>query len=359
MTDSIPPDILTKVELILVHSDPERMYLFPDQQTIGSGQTVSFKSGRNVVEDRRYKLVNPQVDLLRKLYAATPPDQQSFVIDAIAKAADEKSAAVAAHALVELRAVERLKHWGRFGEVTVNVLEAIGEKLVAEHWKFTEDDIASIASLYGTVEGKADAVMQQQKEPGQAWRPAGEWLWAKRANQVVLPTLGRILNSVQYVRLKNQLNELKNPAIDTDRQELLSRLERIGFDPKLPQALNQIERMGISATTAFDFKSAMDMLRTFFEEFVENAAKLVEKKTNVPVPNDPKQSHFGPFKDYLRKVDVIGVEEEELLGKLYRFLSNTGSHVLGSAPEQFHVARTTVIEWCMMIAGRVQAKLKT
>jgi hypothetical protein len=36
-----------------------------------------------------------------------------------------------------------------------------------------------------------------------------------------------------------------------------------------------------------------------------------------------------------------------------------GSHVLGSTPEQFHVSRTTVVEWSMMIAGRVQAFIAT
>ena len=51
---------------------------------------------------------------------------------------------------------------------------------------------------------------------------------------------------------------------------------------------------------------------------------------------------------------MIGPEEYNLLQKLYNFLSNQGSHQLGSAPEQLRVAHATVIEWCMLIAGRVE-----
>lgn len=51
---------------------------------------------------------------------------------------------------------------------------------------------------------------------------------------------------------------------------------------------------------------------------------------------------------------MVGPEESALLQALYNFLSNQGTHKLGAAPEQLRVAYATVIEWCMLVAGRVK-----
>jgi hypothetical protein len=74
---------------------------------------------------------------------------------------------------------------------------------------------------------------------------------------------------------------------------------------------------------------------------------------NKPVPSGPKVNHYAPYRQYLENAEFIGAEESELLQKLYNFLSNQGSHKLGSAPEQLRVAHATVVEWCMLIAGRI------
>ena len=130
---------------------------------------------------------------------------------------------------------------------------------------------------------------------------------------------------------------------------------------RLSESVDEIDRKLRGAATGFDFKTAMDLLRTFLEEFIEEAAENVSTKSTVRFPTKEereKLNHFVTYKDYLRNSDIVGREEEELLQKLYNYLSNKGSHVLSSSPEQFHVSRTTVIEWCMMIAGRVQAHLR-
>ena len=140
---------------------------------------------------------------------------------------------------------------------------------------------------------------------------------------------------VRYIRLKNELRALPNPAIDADRQMLRSRIEALGFSKKLSDALNETERRGATAATGLDFKTAMDLLRTFFEEFVEEASQKIAPKTGKPAPAGPSVSHFGSFKDYLRAMNIIGPEEEQLLQKLYNYLSNQGSHALGSARSSF------------------------
>ena len=123
---------------------------------------------------------------------------------------------------------------------------------------------------------------------------------------------------------------------------------------ELSRALDEIERQGLAATTGFNFKAAMDLLRSFFERFIQEAVRLVAAKAQRDVPSGDKLSHFRPFKDYLRAVGILVREEDEHLQTLYNYVSNVGSHALGSAPEQFHVAKTTVVEWCMMTAGRIR-----
>jgi hypothetical protein len=145
----------------------------------------------------------------------------------------------------------------------------------------------------------------------------------------------------------------QNPVIDSDRQILLSRIQRMGFSDALSNVSNEIEKKAAAASTELEVKSVMDLLRTFFEEFVEEACRKVEGKVGKNAPSGPKVNHFAPYREYLAAAQFIGPEESELLQKLYNFLSNQGTHKLGSAPEQLRVAHATVIEWCMLVAGRI------
>ena len=68
----------------------------------------------------------------------------------------------------------------------------------------------------------------------------------------------------------------------------------------------------------------------------------------------PKVSHYGPYLQYLEEHEMVGREESALLRALYAFLSNQGVHKLGAAPEQLRVAHATVVEWCLLVVGRVK-----
>lgn len=48
-------------------------------------------------------------------------------------------------------------------------------------------------------------------------------------------------------------------------------------------------------------------------------------------------------------------KEGEVLQKLYNYVSVAGVHQLGSAPEQVRVAKNTLVEWGLLVVGRVQA----
>jgi hypothetical protein len=59
----------------------------------------------------------------------------------------------------------------------------------------------------------------------------------------------------------------------------------------------------------------------------------------------------------IQRILVITLDEAAVLQSLYNVESNEGTHKLLSVPEQVHIWTTTVIEWCLMIAGRVQRLL--
>jgi hypothetical protein len=349
MPISVPAEIWQKVQLILSQSDNQKMYR--DAQGFKSAMEAR-RHSFNVLERPQYDFVNPQVELLTRLHATVRADLQESVMLSVIACAAESNAQVVAHTLVELREVKRLRTWERYDDTTVILLRSLTDKLVIEHWKFSDEDFESIGMLTSRVYASA-----KQRVNGEQPVSQQDWQLAKDASEVIVPSFGRVLTRVRYLRLADELLNLQNPAVDVDRRELLSRLDALRFTPSLTEALRELERKTIGAATKFDYKSAMELLRTFFEEFLEEASKKVAPKSSVPLPAGDKLSHFGTYNDYLKNAGITGREEHEMLGKLYAFLSNKGSHVLGSEPEQFHVARTTVIEWCMLLAGRVKRKV--
>lgn len=347
---TVSADLWKRMQVILSQATPVK-YVFrgPDVSIFGGT-----KKEQDFVENPGlYDRLNTQVDLLKKLYTTFPPDVQEQFPKVLLAQLDNRTASVIAHTLVELHYVNALREWSKIDEVGLTFWRAIAEKLRYEHWLFSPDDLQHVFKGMGGIYTTAIAKMSSAGRD----TLSKEYQEGNRARYTLDDVIRPITRRVEYVRLKAELLSVQNPALDTDRRELLSRLEVLGFSKKLSEALDEIDRKLMGAATAFDFKTAMELLRTFFEEFIEEAAHKVSKKSTVEFPTAEKLNHFSTYKDYLRNSTIIGREEEELLQKLYNYLSNMGSHVLGSTREQFHVSRTTVVEWCMMIAGRVQSYL--
>jgi hypothetical protein len=99
----------------------------------------------------------------------------------------------------------------------------------------------------------------------------------------------------------------------------------------------------------------MDLLRAIFEETFEESAKRIASKVGTPVPTGPTVGNFQPYKQYLENANLLSPHESEVCQKLYNYVSVAGSHSLASAPEQLRVVKNTVVEWCLMLVGRVRA----
>lgn len=165
-------------------------------------------------------------------------------------------------------------------------------------------------------------------------------------------SVGRTLQRVRYLRLRQELTEAVNPEINTDRQTLVSRLEALGFRREIVEALQELDRRLYEAARALDFKGVIDLARTIFEKIIEDAAKKAAQLLKQSPPSAGKP--FQPWKQFLIDADLITSDEGELLQKLYNYLSNAGAHKLGSAPEQARVTKNMVVELGLLVVGRVQ-----
>ena len=116
--------------------------------------------------------------------------------------------------------------------------------------------------------------------------------------------------------------------------------------------MEELDRKLFEAGKPLDFKWCMDLLRTIYEEMVEDAAKTTATKRTKLVPQYGKP--FQPRCQYLETKAIITQDEGALAQKLYNYLSNAAAHQLGSHPEQARVTRNFVIELGLPIGGRVQ-----
>lgn len=171
------------------------------------------------------------------------------------------------------------------------------------------------------------------------------WLGAELAE------VERVISRIRYLRLKRELLEGDNPEINTDRQVLISRIEELGFRKEIVDGLQELELNVFGAGKSLDFKSCMDLLRTIYEWIVQDAARTAAAVKKGSIAFDKP---FQPWKQFLVDAGALDKDEGEILQKLYNYLSNAGTHGLGNDPEQVRIMRITIIEWGLLVVGRVQ-----
>jgi hypothetical protein len=180
------------------------------------------------------------------------------------------------------------------------------------------------------------------------------WDIAKQFRRV-LDYVDRVLDLVAYRHLEQSLATKPDLTVRRDRQALLRSLDGLKFNKTLGETLDEIDPLGAVAATEFEFKGAVDLLRSFLEQFFKESARKVTQNDSDSGAGFRCQrvSHFRSFKDYLHRHGLINPDEAQFLQQLYAVLSNGSAHRLGAPPELFRATKVTVIEWCLLIAGRV------
>jgi hypothetical protein len=78
----------------------------------------------------------------------------------------------------------------------------------------------------------------------------------------------------------------------------------------------------------------------------------VERNRGEAIPETARG--FQGWYQFLRNAGLITEKEEGVIQKLYGYASEEGAHALGSGPEQVRVAKNSILEWSLMIAGRLE-----
>jgi len=351
-------DLRRKVKVILSQM-PQPLVVYALQI---QGGTIEVPSRREhppefVAESGQARVINDPLLLLRTLYAQCGQDLRSSFASLLLGELSPENAEVVAHAVVDAAGFDtlqyRLFNLDLPREIQLGIWSALDQKLAMESHLFADSELDKLTMLQSSIQHQLTAPLK-----------AGGMLvgYASRADlaHTLRPTVERIgnrINRVRYLRLRKDLLEGPNPEINADREVLASRMQHLGFRQEILVALNEVDRKLQFATTSLDFKGCMDLLRTVYEEIVEDAARTVAGATSSPLPASKKD--FQPWNQLLVTTNALTEDEAALSQKLYNYLSNAGAHRLGSAPEQVRVSRNMVIELGLLIVGRVQVQGKS
>lgn len=161
---------------------------------------------------------------------------------------------------------------------------------------------------------------------------------------------------IKEKRLSSFLKEGINYEINQDQKQLQNFISEFGFNKELNEAISKINEMLYNAKDPFDFKSCIDLIRTLFEKLCISIALEIEKKKKIPPPKVPING-MGVARQYLCKISFLLKEEDDLIDRLFYFLSDKGAHALQSEKEYSRISRNLVIELGLFLAEKLEKYL--
>jgi hypothetical protein len=154
-----------------------------------------------------------------------------------------------------------------------------------------------------------------------------------------------------YFYVKGSLQQSRNPEIESDKAAVLGYLEKLGFSATMVEALNAAERYYRDSANAFDLKSCLGIVRSFYEHLHVDAGQAIAKSENVTVI-----SEWDPTITFLRNRSHITLQQEKFARGLYTLLSDEGVHALVAEREFARLLRNMVIEYGVMFLSVLDKK---
>ena len=141
-----------------------------------------------------------------------------------------------------------------------------------------------------------------------------------------------------------------NPALDRDRRELIDRLAKLSVAPEIRALLDSADKDAESG----DFKGAMEKCRTFLERTYEACCRRHKAPAGTkPIPEKNAGGSIAPWLQWATETGLLRPKEQAVVQALSSFIAIEGSHAPLSEPRQYLVAKTCVVEWCLLAADRV------
>jgi hypothetical protein len=160
---------------------------------------------------------------------------------------------------------------------------------------------------------------------------------------------------IQYLRLRKELRESENFEINQDRDKLFDNLSALGFSEKLTEFLKFAEAEFAKAKDAFDYKTCVDQIRSFFAELLnETAEKIATRRGETLTSVKVDKKHPVEIRGYLERTKFFSEQFRKLADGLYAFMSDEGTHTLGATKDVARIARNIAIEIGLLVTKRLQ-----
>jgi hypothetical protein len=303
-----------------------------------------------------YELTGEHVTLLLVLNAQNP-QLKIDLEDVLLNRLNDRNAHVITVTLIALGRLEalRLLLTESAPDFQIRLWTAVETYLSMQPHVFSETDLGLLTVLAEVAQEPLRPLMTPLGKVG-----AGMLVGVSGALITYGPDLAQAISGVtsratliRYRRLQKELLEGENPEINTDKRDLTIQMGRLGFRSAIADAFGEVDKKLSAAAGPFDFKGCMDLLRTAFEEMMEDAAKQIGNKRPRPLPQGSRLNHFAPWREYLEAENVLTKDQGGMTQQLYNYLSNAGSHQLGAGPKTARLSKNMVIELGLMVVEEV------
>lgn len=170
-----------------------------------------------------------------------------------------------------------------------------------------------------------------------------------RGIEPVMGSLYRRLNIIKTLDIKKRIFIGTNEEITNDSKVLKLEFNKYNFPDDLSEAIEKVEIKLIAGKDHFDFKSCMDLLRSFSERLYRHIAIHLDELEGSKV-NEKKSEEVAAF---FVKRKLISQDQGKLLVSLRHFLSNDGVHRLKSRLEDARLSRNMMIELSLYLMYRL------
>ena len=169
--------------------------------------------------------------------------------------------------------------------------------------------------------------------------PPGQIKLAREA-QKILSGIREECSHARYWYLKGELQQTESLEITQDKATVSGYLASLGFSDAMAKILDTAEAEYRSASTAFDLKNCMGLLRSFLEHLHREAVQAIGTSMGTAVVDK-----WGNATKFLRDNGFITQQEEAFATSLYTVASDESVHPLIAEREYARLFRTVVIEY--------------
>ncbi|MGA3325807.1 MAG: hypothetical protein ABSF45_15145 [Terriglobia bacterium] len=155
----------------------------------------------------------------------------------------------------------------------------------------------------------------------------------------------------RYFYLKDVLQQNTNLEVESDKTKVIGFLDSLGFDPLLTTSLAKAENLYRASSDAFDLKSCLGHIRSFYERLHIDAGQAIAKSLAIPVVDQ-----WDPTLTFLKNKAFLSPQQDKFARGIYALLSDEGVHALIAEREFARVLRNVVIEYGLMFLTMLEKK---